>query len=58
VFSGEVMDGDSTSGNSKTGKFCADCEVSAVLLECVGIRLMEQSTEHDTVDCPLAEDVF
>jgi hypothetical protein len=31
VFSGEVMDGDSTSGKSKTAKFCADCEVSAVL---------------------------
>ncbi|WVW85108.1 hypothetical protein I302_107145 [Kwoniella bestiolae CBS 10118] len=43
VFAGNMLSMDGVGGKkSGGGKWCADCE----------------STEHDTADCPMAEDVF
>jgi hypothetical protein len=66
VFAGNMggEDGPSPLGaKGKKGKWCADCEVSdcALSLEYTRYtrdRADEQSIEHDTADCPLAEEVF
>lgn len=60
VFAGK-MDGlddrpSPLAGKMKRGKWCADCEVSLTLPYQRFIDM--QSNEHDTVDCPMAEEVF
>jgi hypothetical protein len=58
VFSGEVVD-DVPGNAKKTGTFCADCEVGSAFFKRSEVKkLMKQSTEHDTADCPMADDVF
>jgi hypothetical protein len=62
VFAGNMGGADAASpsnGGMQKGKWCADCEVSRErgsggFADCAD----EQSAEHDTEECPMAEDVF
>lgn len=59
VFAGNVGgdDGSSPAVKAKKSRWCADCEVSGER-PVVPTEADQQSTEHNTEECPMAEDVF
>jgi hypothetical protein len=64
VFAGNTLGGDEEdegrpsplAGRGK--RRCADCDVRFLVMSWRAELTGSQSTEHDTSDCPLAEDVF